>query len=191
MEPRDAEQDRADVRRVRAGDVAAFEGIVRRWQGPLVNLAYRFCRDPGRAEEMAQDALLRAYRFLDRWRDDSRFSTWLFAIAINVYRSQMRRLRPAEVPLDPGRSVAGPGDPAGDAEAGERTLLIRRAVAALPARYRDPLVLFYFLDADVAKTARCLGVPQGTVKARLHRGRELLARRLSAAMDRGWKAEAV
>jgi len=191
MEPRDAEQDRADVRRVRAGEVAAFEGIVRRWQGPLVNLAYRFCRDPGRAEEMAQDALLRAYRFLDRWRDDSRFSTWLFAIAINVYRSHMRRLRPAEVPLDSGRSIAGPGDPVGDAEAAERTLLIRRAVAALPARYRDPLALFYFLDADVAETARCLGVPQGTVKARLHRGRELLARRLSAAMERGRTAEAV
>jgi len=62
--------------------------------------------------------------------------------------------------------------------------MIRRAVASLPARYRDPLVLFYFLDADVAETARCLGVPQGTVKARLHRGRELLARRLSAVLGR-------
>jgi len=57
---------------------------------------------------MAQDALLRVFRFLERWRDDSLFSTWLFAIAINVYRSHMRRRQPLEVPLDPARPFAGP-----------------------------------------------------------------------------------
>ena len=56
-----AARDQADIDRVLAGDTSAFEGIVRRWQGPLVNLAYRFCRHRGRAEEMAQEAFLRAF----------------------------------------------------------------------------------------------------------------------------------
>ena len=76
-----ASDDQTAVERVLAGEIAAFEQIVRRWQGPLVNLAYRFCRDRDRAEEMAQEAFLRAYRTLDRWRKDAKFSTWLFALA--------------------------------------------------------------------------------------------------------------
>ena len=61
-----ATEDLADVERVLAGETASFEGIVRRWQGPLVNMAYRFCNDRGRAEEMAQEAFLRVYRSLGR-----------------------------------------------------------------------------------------------------------------------------
>src|SRR5687767_12295913 len=104
--------DRADVRRVLAGDVDAFEGIVERWQRPLVNLAYRFCRNESQAEEMAQDAFLRAFRFLHQWRQDAAFSTWLFSIALNVYRSRMRRLR-LEVPLADAGRVPAPGDALG------------------------------------------------------------------------------
>src|ERR1039458_9250139 len=59
---RPADEDLADVARVLAGDVQAFEGIVRRWQGPLVNMAWRYCRDRGRAEDLAQEAFLRAWR---------------------------------------------------------------------------------------------------------------------------------
>jgi len=95
-----AEEDAADVARVLAGDVSAFEPIVRRWQKPLVNLAYRFCRDRGRAEDMAQEAFLRAYRHLKGWRQDAKFSTWLFALATNLYRSEIRRLPPLTAPLD-------------------------------------------------------------------------------------------
>src|SRR5689334_23797173 len=80
-----ADTDQADVEKVLAGDIAAFENIVRRWQGPLINLAYRFCRDRGRAEDMAQDAFLRAYRALGAWRQDAAFSTWLFALATNLF----------------------------------------------------------------------------------------------------------
>ena len=80
-----AEEDAADVARVLAGDVSAFEAIVRRWQKPLINLAYRFCRDRGRAEDMAQEAFLRAYRSLATWRKDAAFSTWLFALATNLF----------------------------------------------------------------------------------------------------------
>ncbi len=63
-----AEEDLADVERVVAGEAQAFEAIVRRWQRPLVNMAWRYCRDRGRAEEMAQEAVLRAWRGLAGWR---------------------------------------------------------------------------------------------------------------------------
>jgi|SRR6516164_4988900 hypothetical protein len=93
VEPRvSASEDEADVEKELAGEVSAFENIVRRWQGPLVNLAHRFCRDRSRAEEMAQDAFLRAYRALRQWRKDAVFSTWLFAVATNLYRSELRRI---------------------------------------------------------------------------------------------------
>jgi RNA polymerase sigma-70 factor, ECF subfamily len=103
-----AAEDQAAVEKVLAGDTGAFEGIVHRWQGPLVNLAHRFCRDRSRAEEMAQEAFLRAYRSLDRWRREAAFSTWLFALATNLYCSELRRIPMRTVPLD---DVAEPRDP--------------------------------------------------------------------------------
>src|SRR5579863_788823 len=83
--------DLADVDRVLAGNMGAFEAIVRRWQGPLVNMAWRYCRDRGRAEELAQEAFVRAWRGLATWRKESSFSTWLFALAANVYRNELKR----------------------------------------------------------------------------------------------------
>ena len=89
--------DKAAVEAVLAGDTEAFEGIVQRWQAALVTLAYRYCRNRGQAEEMAQEAFLRAYRFLDRWKEDAPFKSWLFTVAANVFRSQMSRHRPYEL----------------------------------------------------------------------------------------------
>jgi RNA polymerase sigma-70 factor (ECF subfamily) len=73
-----AAEDKQAVDRVLQGDLSAFEGIVRRWQGPLVNMAYRYCHDRGRAEDMAQEAFVKAFRGLAKWRRDAAFSTWLF-----------------------------------------------------------------------------------------------------------------
>lgn len=177
-----AEEDAEDVARVLAGDVSAFEAIVRRWQRPLVNLAYRFCRDRGRAEDMAQEAFLRAYRKLASWRRDAAFSTWLFALATNLYRSEVRRIPPLTAPLDEGvaaldrRAV----EPVLDEERRDR--MVRNAVLGLPAKYRDALTLFYFHGMDIAKSAASLGVPQGTVKARLSRGRDILRGKLPSLL---------
>lgn len=173
-----ATDDQADVERVLAGDIFAFEGIVRRWQGPLINLAYRFCHDRGRAEELAQEAFLRAYRGLAQWRKDAVFSTWLFALATNLYRSELRRIPARTVSLE---DVAEPADARasdGGLEDQDRDLAVRRAVGALPAKYREALTLFYFHDMDVTTAARSLGLPEGTVKARLFRGREILRSKL-------------
>jgi RNA polymerase sigma-70 factor (ECF subfamily) len=173
-----ASDDQADVEQVLAGNVDAFENIVRGWQGPLVNLAYRFCRDRGRAEDMAQEAFLRAYRNLAGWRKDAAFSTWLFALATNLFRSELRRIPSGTVSMD---DVAEPSDPRaedGNLEAEDRDRSVRRAVSTLPTKYREALVLFYFHEMDVPAAAQSLGLPEGTVKARLFRGREILRGKL-------------
>lgn len=178
-----AEADRADVEKVLAGDIDAFENIVRRWQGPLVNLAYRFCRDRSRAEDLAQGAFLRAFRGLRGWRKDAAFSTWLFALATNLYRSEVQRIPPRTIPLE---MIAEPGDPralfSGD-DVEIRDSAVRRAVLALPAKYRDALTLYYFHEKDIAQAAQSLGVAEGTVKARLNRGRELLRTKLPRLLE--------
>src|ERR1700751_3694977 len=92
--------DVADVNRVLAGDVGAFEGIVRRWQVPLVNMAWRYCRDRGRAEEMGQEAFVRAWRGLAEWRRELSFSPWFFAVAANVFRNELKRFPAQNLPLE-------------------------------------------------------------------------------------------
>jgi RNA polymerase sigma-70 factor (ECF subfamily) len=193
------DEDAADAARVLAGDPAAFAGIVNRWQGRLINLAWRFCHDRTLAEDMAQEAFVRAFRALRSFRGESAFSTWLTAIAINSYRTALRDREPAGVSLDfveaahsarPARPVQAPSTryarsgPAGELDAlsdlqqRERELAVRQSVQKLPPRYRDALVLYYFEEMNLTETARVLGIPEGTLKARLHRGRELLRRRL-------------
>jgi len=172
-----ASDDQADVEKVLAGEVSAFEGIVRRWQGPLINLAYRFCHDRARAEEMAQEAFLRCYRGLAQWRKDAAFSTWLFSLATNLYCSELRRST-RTLALD---DVPEPNDFRacdGGLEEDNRDQAVRRAVLNLPAKYREALILFYFHGMSVEAAARSLGLPEGTVKARLSRGREILRGKL-------------
>jgi len=177
---RTSDEDSALVARVLAGDTAAFSGLVQRWQSPLVNLAWRFCRDRGRAEEMAQEAFLRAFRNLAQWRGDAAFSTWLFALAANVYRTELRRIPATMLSLD---EIAEPPDSRVSASAAfdeaSRDEALRRAVLALPPKYRDAVLLFYFHEQDVPTAARTLRVPEGTIKARLFRGRELLRSKFS------------
>jgi RNA polymerase sigma-70 factor (ECF subfamily) len=184
-----ADQDAEAVARVLAGDVNAFEDIVRRWQRRLVNLAWRFSRDRAAAEDMAQDAFITAYKALPTFEGRSAFSTWLTSIALNSYRARLRRDGPPSLSLDvllgprPSslvlRSTTAPSA-AREFESREASEAVRRMVLALPARYRDALVLFHLQEMDLHETARVLGVKEGTLKARLHRGRELLRRRCEA-----------
>jgi RNA polymerase sigma-70 factor (ECF subfamily) len=174
-----AAEDQTAVDRVLAGDLSAFEELVRRWQKPLVNLAYRFCRDRGRAEDMAQEAFLRAYRSLEKWRRASAFSTWLFALATNLYCSELRRIPARSVPL---REAPEPIDARaidGGFDEEERERVVRAAVQGLPAKYRETLTLFYFHELDIAATAQSLAIAEGTVKARLNRGRAILRHKLA------------
>lgn len=177
-----ASEDQSDIEKVLAGDSSAFAGIVRRWQGPMVNLAYRFCGDRGRAEDMAQEVFLRAYRGLAKWRGDAAFSTWLFAVATNLYRTELRRIPAGTVSIEDAYELDDPRTGAKWMDASlddeNRARAVRRAVDCLPAKYREALILFYFQDMDVPAAARSLGLPEGTMKARLFRARKLLKKKL-------------
>lgn len=179
MAPNQAtDQDAADVQRVVAGDLSAFEGIVQRWQHRLVNLAWRFCRDRAMAEDMAQEVFIKVYRSLGSFRGESTFSTWLTSVALNTYRSGVRADAGQTVNLDPARTVAVGAGQQHRVEDRQRDEAVRRAVLTLPARYREAILMFYFEEKDLAETARVLGVAEGTLKARLYRGRELLKRKV-------------
>jgi RNA polymerase sigma-70 factor, ECF subfamily len=178
--------DAADVeavRRVLAGDTAAFSGIVERWQSRLINLAWRFCRDRSVAEDMAQDAFVKAFNALGTFRGEARFSTWLIALSLNCYRSALRSRGPVTVNLELWRPADLEPSALTVIENRERDELVRQLVATLPPRYRDPMVLFYFQEMSVAETARVLGIPEGTLKARLSRARDLVGRRYAARLS--------
>jgi RNA polymerase sigma-70 factor (ECF subfamily) len=132
---------------------------------------------------MAQEAFITAYKALPTFEGRSAFSTWLTSIALNSYRARMRRDGPPSPGLDvllrTRPSMIAPSA-AREYEGRETSEAVRRAVLALPARYRDALVLFHLQEMDLNETARVLGVKEGTLKARLHRGRALLRRRCEA-----------
>ena len=131
---------------------------------------------------MAQEAFLRAYRALGQWRQEAVFSTWLFALATNLYRSELRRIPSGTVTLEEVEEARDPRSPDGGLEDRVRDQAVRRAVQSLPPKYRDALILFYFHEMDVPAAARTLGLPEGTVKARLFRARELLRGKLPHLM---------
>ena len=183
MGSEDADAD--DARRVLAGDLAAFGGIVHRWQSRLINLAWRFCSDRTLAEDMAQEAFVKAFRALHTFRGQSAFSTWLVAISLNCYRSWLRDRKPRAVSLDVARSLTLEPNALTGLLDRERAAVVRHLVLKLPPRYRDPLVLYYFQEMNLSTTAQVLGIPEGTLKARLSRGRALLSRRYVARFSQG------
>lgn len=171
------DQDAADIARVVAGDPAGFEAIVQRWQHRLIGLAWRFCRDRATAEDMAQEGFVKVYRSLSSFRGEAVFSTWLIAVAVNTFRSRLRAGGQPLLTLDPDRLFSTASGPLRGLEESERDEAVRRAVPTLPERYRDAIVVYYFEEKDLAESARVLGIAEGTLKAQLHRGRELLKRR--------------
>jgi RNA polymerase sigma-70 factor (ECF subfamily) len=178
---RDEQQDLADVSRVLGGDLDAFEGIVDRWQQRLLSLAWQFCRDRATAEDMAQEVFVKIYRSLAAFRGESAFSTWITAIAVNTCRSRIRAEGTPLLSLDPARASAAESEPLRNLEERQTAESVRRAVLTLPEHYRDAILLYYFEEKDVAEAARVLGIAEGTLKARLHRGRDLLRRRMEKA----------
>jgi RNA polymerase sigma-70 factor (ECF subfamily) len=157
-----------------------FEELVRAHQDRLFSLALRSLGDARDAEEVTQDAFVRAYRALrgydtDR-RRELRLRPWLSTIVLNLCRNHAKRVRPVTVSLEPG------ADPTpGDAESPERHALRRedreawaRRVRALPARYREPILLRFVDDLAYAEISIALDLPEGTLRAQVHRGRALL-----------------
>ncbi len=177
---RDEDGDYPLVLRARGGDVAAFEQLYRRHRDRMYALVWRLCGgDHGLAEDLLQEAFVRAWQKLDSFRGDSRFGTWLHRLSANVALSDRRsRLRRArwEAPMDDAADRAATG--ARDVTAGLRSDL-EQAVAALPHRARAVLVLHDIEGYRHADIARITGMAVGSSKAQLHRARKLVRKELS------------
>jgi RNA polymerase sigma-70 factor (ECF subfamily) len=170
-----ADPERLNVERTLAGDVDGFAPVVDRWQRPLIDLAYRYCRDRDLAEALAQETLVRAFLYAHRWRADVAFSTWLLALALRVIRPAVRRHKWRDA-----SRRASPGTAASDADRAVHA--VTDVVSGLPRRQRDALILYDFLGQDRCEAARVLAVPLATFEQRLDRGRALLKDRLQGVV---------
>jgi RNA polymerase sigma-70 factor (ECF subfamily) len=184
--------DRDLVRRAREGEQAAFEQLVVNHQRRAFNVAYRILGDYDEALDLAQEAFLQAQRALRQFRGEARFGAWFLAIVVNLCRNRLkhwkRRARARHDSLsdpigeegsDLHRELPDPGPTALDRlEARQLEELVREEMGQIDEEYRTVLVLRELQDVAYEEIAKILGVPVGTVKSRLHRGRAELHARL-------------
>ncbi len=178
------ENDEYWVARAQAGDSEAFEHLVRRHQRGVYAFCRRLTGSHDEADDIAQEAFVRAYRSMDRFRGESRFGTWLRQIALNLVRSRARRKRrfplvsldPDTLPSDAATGTA-PGQPGGDLDP-LRSRLLRATVCELPEKQRRTLVLKIYEEMTHAEVARLMGCTIGTVKANLFHALRRLRRQL-------------
>ena len=171
----DAAKEAAWIRRAQDGDAEAFRRLVERHADPVFETALRIVRSREEAEEAAQDAFVRAWRALDGFRGEARFSTWLYRIAARCAldrASRLRRRGDREVAADTERIEQAP---APDRPETDRRRL-DRALGRLTAVQRAVVTLFYLRDRPVDEVAEILELPPGTVKTHLHRARSALRR---------------
>lgn len=170
------------LRRCRQGERRAFAEIVDRHKSGVFRLVYRWLRHKERAEELAQEVFLKAYRELDKFRGDAKFSTWLYQIALNACRDDWRsRQRRPETPLAPELLISQASPEAGpEAQLGaEREAeSLRRAMSGLPEIYREALMLRYFADLSYEEMAERSGEGISNLKMRVARGLAQLRQRM-------------
>jgi RNA polymerase sigma-70 factor (ECF subfamily) len=182
--------EQEQIQRAKAGDVAAFEMLVRSHQQIALRVAYLVVGDSTVAEDVAQEAFVKAYKALPRFRDDGSFRPWLLRIVRNeALNDRRRRGRQERLALrlahDPVSGGAAPS-PETTVIAGVERVTVLEAVGDLPDRYREIVNLRYLLGLSEAETAATLGVPLGTVKSRTARALDRLEMSLSSLKgDRG------
>jgi RNA polymerase sigma-70 factor (ECF subfamily) len=172
------------LQRCRAGDQVAWGELVSRHTRRVFNLAYRFVGRVDEAEDLTQEVFVKVYQGLDRYRQsDSAFSTWLTAVARNHVIDHYRRRREERRRRQEGPEtldvMASPDEgPLGNLEREERVEFVRRGLRSLPPDLREPLILCDLQGLPYEEAASILGIPLGTVKSRINRGRLELAKRL-------------
>lgn len=169
-------------------DHDAFALLVERWQPPIQRLCIRMTGDTQRGEDLAQETFLRLFAHRSQYRAESKFSSYLWRIALNLCHDEnRRRIRRSEIPLDGEDPVHGSisdtletGEPAADAilERNEQAGQVAQALAKLPEHYRAVLVLKHYHDLKFREIAEALEIPEGTVKSRLVEGLRLLSKAL-------------
>lgn len=190
------------ARRIAQGDALAFERLLRRFNRSLYRVARAIVQDDAEAEDVLQEAMLRAYRAMAGFRGDARLSTWLVRIVANeaLARLRQRTRRSAVVPLHPAAPdlaefdlpqdeapMSVRQDPERAAMRTEMRRLLEARIDTLPDAFRVVFVLRALEELNVEETAACLGIPAATVRSRFFRARSLLREALSREIDRAYE----
>lgn len=188
----EVDNDGALAHRVAAGDVGAFEALMRRHNRRLYRLARATLRDDREAEDALQDAYLLAYRRIGQFRGDAALGTWLFRLVLNECLARLRRsarrdrVLPLTPLLDEDIDTMAPSNTEAPDRAAARTEvreIIERKVDALPEAFRTVFVLRSVEEMSVEEVAACLSLPEATVRSRHFRARSLLRESLQSEFD--------
>ena len=188
------DSDAALMARVQGGDPDAFEPLVRRYQKRLFGYFLNFVEDPAAAADLAQETFVRVYRAAPRYQESGRFESWLFRIAANLVKSRQRRpdQRAAHLSLEEAsaaeRELAARGAERRPDEAAWRAELrdaLQKALPQVPLVFREAVLLRDVEGWSYREIAEMLGVEEGTVKSRAHRGRQRLKELLAPLYGEG------
>lgn len=189
----DNELDLALVKRVQAGDNAAFDLLVRKYQHRIGAVVYRFVPDHAESQDIVQETFIRAYRALANFRGDAQFYTWLYRIAVNTAKNHLvaakRRPPTADIAAEDAEHHAGAGR-LHDHDTPEHNLLreeieqtVTDTVASLPEELRQAITLREVDGLSYEEIAQLMQCPIGTVRSRIFRAREAIDARLRPLMD--------
>ncbi len=181
------------VRRVQKGDKGAFDVLVLKYQHRIVNLIMRYVRDPDQALDITQEAFLKAYRALPRFRGESAFYTWLYRIAVNTAKNYLaaQRRRPMDIELDlqdPEQfelhaKLRETDTPEGNALSQELSETVQRAIEALPEDLRTAIILRELDGMTYEEIAQTMECPVGTVRSRIFRARDAIGKKIGSLID--------
>jgi RNA polymerase sigma-70 factor (ECF subfamily) len=183
------------MERIVEGSEAAFALLVRRYQAKITNLVYRFIYDRDRAMEIAQEVFLRVFLHRKRYRRSGRFSTWIYTIAVNLAKNEIRRRSRLRGVTSLDSLLEATGDSSAfmeDATPGpDRTAQQHRveeavmtAIHRLPAKYREVILLRDIQQLTYEEIEQVLSIPGGTVRSRINRARAVLKRMLEPLVER-------